>query len=523
MISLYCANTAHSAGQLVLAALSRSVSKMQIRWQAPALLGTCGPTIIVVINPTEEFGLKLLSLMEMRPCKLILFGELPPCLIQHFRFEVIDWPRDLHDASRSASAPSHGFAESRAKICYRRGAAQLKAEGWSRPFERFDFADEWNNLGYGRIRSDCSIWSVAQPLKAQSTHEIAGIEIRNLESVSYCALFDELKTSTLWINRPVGTIDSYEWRLVEYFIASYRADVLPCQPVILEIPGGYDAAITMRLDCDEDVESARPLWNAYREMNLPFSLAVHTSNLTDAKNHQILQEMTLAGESILSHTATHASNWGGTYEAAFHEGMESAQKLKEVTGQTIRFAVSPFHQAPSYALQGLVDAGYEGVVGGIIRNDPEFLISRGGELAGLPSGFIGHSQQCMLHGDCLLAGEDPLAVYKLGFDLAFETNTMFGYLDHPFSSRYQYGWQDEASRVNFHRAFIHYIQSKANKPIFLSQTDALGFIQDKMFWQVEIQSNGYELSHHSMQPMKLRPQVEYRGHYYLAEIGARLS
>src|SRR5690606_27172436 len=114
----------------------------------------------------------------------------------------------------------------------------------------------------------------------------------------------------------------------------------------------------------------------------------------------------------------------------------------------VPYAVSPFHQSPQYALEALCDVGYSGCIGGIIRNDPEFLLARGGELAGFPVGFIGHSQQCMLHGDCLLEAGDPLAIYKMAFDQALETRSLFGYLDHPFSERYQYGWVDEESRAH---------------------------------------------------------------------------
>jgi hypothetical protein len=411
--------------------------------------------------------------------KLILFGDIPSTIAHKFECVQTEWPAAREHWSRSSSAPTYGQAESAGSIQYSSLAQHLGGKEWKRPMERFDFTDEWNNLGFGAIRADGSIWALSQALNVPSDKELASVHINGVRHSSYAALFDKPEASILWVNRPVGPIDSYEWRLVENYIASYRHEELPCHPVLREIPWGYDAAITMRLDCDEDVESARPLWNTYREMAVPFSLAVHTANLTDEKHYSILRELIASGGSVLSHTATHAPNWGGSYEAALLEGTSSAQAINTVTGIDVKYAVSPFHQSPPYALAALADAGYQGCIGGIIRNDPEFLLARGGYLANMPQGFIGHSQQCMLHGDCMLHEGDPLAVYKQAFDHVYETHTLFGYLDHPFSERYQYGWSDEASRIEAHRQFITYIRSKTSNPIFLNENDALDFLNFK--------------------------------------------
>ena len=67
----------------------------------------------------------------------------------------------------------------------------------------------------------------------------------------------------------------------------------------------------MRLDCDEDVESARELWALYRNLDVPFSIAIHTAHLSEKKNHVLPREILAFGGTILSHSATHAPNWGG--------------------------------------------------------------------------------------------------------------------------------------------------------------------------------------------------------------------
>ena len=489
------------------------------------------------MNPSEEVGDQLLAWKKKGEGKLILLGKLPANLIHHLGFQSVDWPLNFDSSARSLPAPTYEFQESLARVSYLSSLQELQekqkfgvfnASDWSRPFERFDFTDEWNNLGYGAIRVDDSIWSVSLPLKASLENEIGRIDVDGVDCGSYCALFEDSSESsigsTLWFNRAVGPIDSYEWRIVEYFLSSFRPEKLPCQPVLHEIPWGHDAAITMRLDCDEDVESARALWELYQKESVPFSLAVHTANLSNLTHHQILKEMCMAGESILSHTATHAPNWGGSYEAALGEGQESARRIQEVIGSSVRYAVSPFHQSPPYALAALVEAGYSGCIGGIIRNDPEFLMARGGSLFGLPEFFIGHSQQYMFHGDCMLKSADPLAIYKAAFDRAFETRTLFGYLDHPFSDRYQYGWTDESQRIAMHRNFIQYIRQKASAPVFLSENDAMDFLKAKSKWCVTENEQGFYLSAPDSsdlieETLRLRPTLEYRGHYQRAEAG----
>jgi hypothetical protein len=355
--------------------------------------------------------------------------------------------------------------------------------------------------------------------------ELAALEVAGERQFAYAALWDVDGSSVLWFNRPVGPCDSFEWRMVEQFVSGYRADTLPCQPVLSELPWGYDAAITSRLDCDEDIESARPLWQAYQRMGVPFSLAVNSQNLSRTEHHGILRELLADRQqgAVLSHTATHAPNWGGSYDCALAEGSQSAQLIEAVTGVPVRYAVSPFHQSPPYAMRGLADAGYDGCIGGIIRNDPEFLTARGGALAGMPTGFVGHSQQCMLHGECMLEEGDPLAVFKQAFDYAYATNTLFGYLDHPFSERYAYGWKDEASRIDAHEQFIAYMRSKARQPLFLHEDAALDFLRFRSLTQIVEEGGAFRVVTPSSQTTPLTLGVEFRGAHTQVESGKALQ
>lgn len=520
MIGILCSNGSADAGAYVLAAVRRSVSATQVQPVSRGALRSRALDVIVAVDVPDDWGVDVLAWLKQQPRKLLVLGRVPAALVGHLGAQMLAFPENLPQASRSDSAPSGGARESLAAVQYTSLARELDGREWRRPFERFDFTDEWNNLGYGAIRADGSIWSVAQALKVPVENLLASVEFAAEAQFAYAGMWDTNDASVLWFNRPVGPCDSFEWRIVERFLSSHRSSTLRCHPVLSEVPWGYDAAVTSRLDCDEDVESARPLWQAYQRLGVPFTLAVHTQNLARPDHHAILRELVAEGAkaAVLSHTATHAPNWGGSYEAALEEGCHSAALLQNVTGKAVRYAVSPFHQSPPYALRGLADAGYDGCVGGIIRNDPEFVLARGGALAHLPDGFIGHSQQCMLHGDCMLKDGDPVAVYKQAFDLAFETGTLFGYLDHPFSPRYQYGWVDESTRIGMHETLIAYIRSRAKHPLFMNEEVALDFIREKSRLELIESAGVYRVTSPESDTGPFAFGVEFKGERICAEL-----
>lgn len=483
MIHVIAPGNQLEAANLLTAALQRSAglgtaSLAHIEQARQALADDRGGGLWVFIAPRDAWTGCLAGLLD-RGHKILLLGALPPSLADHLGVRVAPLSEALVQAAQCAPAPTYGTSDSAARIAYAPAVARRLA-GRPAPLSdralcRYDFTDEWNNLGYGAVTTDGSPWSLAQQVQLPADRQLARLVAGDTDFGAYAALWDDGPSSLLWFNRPAGPIDSPEWRLVEDFVSCHRPDDLPCQPVLAEVPAGFDAAVTMRLDCDEDVESARALWSLYLAERVPFSLALHAKVLADRRHHRLPREVLATGGAILSHTATHAPDWGGSYEAAYTEGAVSAQTIHETIGHRVRHAVSPFHQTPVYARHGLADAGYRGCIGGIIRNDPDFLMARSGLPPEGGEGFIGHSQQCMLHGDCMLAEGDPLRIFRQAFDEAVAGGTFFGYLDHPFSERYQYGWQTEEQRVEAHRNFIAHMK-RAGKVLFAHEDDAMDFL-----------------------------------------------
>lgn len=518
MIAILSKQTDLKAAKLVEAAFRRSVSRPQAKRMSGAglVLHHHDIDVLVVINPDDYLASVIELFLSVKKAKVILFGSLAKELSYRLKFEPAEFHNDINIWCNSLSAPAHSFAQSLGRIVYSEHNL-LDGQDWDRALERFDFADEWNNLGFGAIRNDGSIWSLCDKIKAPKENALAELVINGNDLCSYAALYDDPDSSILWFNRSVGPIDSFEWHIVERFIASWRHKELPVLPVLLDLPWGHEAAVTMRLDCDEDISSANELWQTYRDENVPFSLAIHAANLEHREHDECMRAMLSEGVAFLSHSLTHAPNWGGSYEAARHEAAASAQKIAQILQQHIRYAVSPFHQNPDYALNALCDVGYQGFIGGIIRNDPEFLMARGGEIADMPSGFIGHSQQVMLHGDCLLKNTDPMAVYKKSFDIFSASKMLFGYLDHPFSSRYQYGWKTESQRSQAHKSLIEYIRQKIPSVLFMSEILAMDFILDKTQIKIRKTTLGFEVCKSGDKKTSLAPTILFCGNFSSSE------
>ena len=73
---------------------------------------------------------------------------------------------------------------------------------------------------------------------------------------------------------------------------------------------------------------------------------------------------------------------------------------------------------------------------------------------------------------------DQISVYKKSAENCIKSGAIFGYLDHPFSERYQYGWATENERINVHRDWIEYLQLYGSV-LFESEEKTLNHIRAK--------------------------------------------
>ncbi len=386
----------------------------------------------------------------------------------------------------------------------------------TRPFTRFDFTEEWNNLGFGRIRTDGSIWAVKGGCVPANMNvsELAGLFIQADKDVyagSYLTVFDSPACSVLWCDRPSGPIDSSEWTVVERFVCDWRAEELPCLPCLCGTPAGCAALVTMRLDCDEDISSARDVFEWYQAENLPFSMAVKTCLPMTSEHLALLRDVNAAGGTLLSHSHTHPFDWGGSFDAARQEGEVSRQwfrdHLPEVPVPDL--AVSPFHTNPVYAMQGVEAAGFSGVVSGIIHNDPEYMLGRAG-IAPFTKHLVTISEQSMLHGDCYAQQGESVAVHVDALDIQRAARGIFGYLDHPFSVRYQYGWADKGQRLGAHEKFVKAVRERKDV-WFWTQRQCFDFVQSLMRIRLEMDASGHIGAYGVDKSSLFRPEYRFQG------------
>ncbi|MHB8481838.1 MAG: polysaccharide deacetylase family protein [Nitrospiria bacterium] len=449
------------AADIVTSALIRSFTYTQVR-QADYQSLDYLPEAAVLICPRPS-DVPLLKSLTSNGRKILLLGVLDSEIAQEVG--LISYPfkdRNWGDIIIDIKEP---FNTTRVKVTYNTTHPLGKASAMKgRHLCRYDFADEWNNLGYGCITSNGDIWSVCNIAIADGATAIARLENKEGSILTvYAAVFNRTDSSILWYNRRVGPVDSLEWTVIERFFGDYRHEELSSFPYLPEVPYGFEGAFTMRLDCDQAVSSARPLFELYKALKVPFSLAIMTGLKMDESDRKFLNDIIESGGSLVSHSHNHPSNWGGTYKAAFQEALVSKRWLEDNTrAEDVKYAVSPFHQNPAYALEALADVGYRGFIGGIIYNDPEFLLGRAGQVPVVKKKLISLSQQCMLHGDCYHRYGNSIDIYKESFKHHVASGSIFGYLDHPFSKEYSYGWKGEEERIGAHKELLEFMLSFGN-------------------------------------------------------------
>jgi hypothetical protein len=416
--------------------------------------------VVVLINPTDAEA-PILSFVLRSQGKALVLGRVGRAVAEWLGLNIVENRAPDPAWAYAEADAAEQFNASPATIRYTQNHSLGRAAVVSmRPLVRYDFADEWNNLGYGSIPCAGNLWSVSCVAECRDSVDIGSIEsAEGLVLSSYVSIVDTDQGAGLWINRAVGPVDSMEWHIVEEFWGNYRSEELLCYPYLNEIPLGYRGAVTMRLDCDQGVESARPLFNLYSSMGLPFSVALLTGLNMGQSDLQLLEEIIGRGGAIVSHSVHHYPNWGESYAAALEEAVESSAWLRRNLPESVSgmYAVSPFHQNPPYAINALADGGYEGFIGGTIHNDPEFLLGRAGRVPFTRKPMVSHSQQCMLHGDCYHRYRRSLGPYEESFSLRLRAGAIFGYLDHPFGPEYTYGWDSETERLQVHEQFLEHI------------------------------------------------------------------
>jgi hypothetical protein len=442
--------------------------------------------IYCFISPNEKDEVIIQDIIKNQKSKVLIFGKISNNLAALIGLILNNNAFNLDEISFS-----HEKEEDKSNLVVKYNDHILNKSNAlkDRYFYRFDFTDEWNNLAYGSISTDDSIWSVCNSLDIADAQALSYI-FDNEEKISiFSSLKDFDKSSVLYINREVGTIDGLDWSVVEEFLTFYRNEELPSLPLILDIPEGCVSVASSRLDCDQSIINSKPIVDLYKKYNINISLAISTGINISQDDISFLNDFFDNDGAVLSHTINHHYYWGENYNIAYDETSGSKKWIEKNVENLndLKYAVSPFHSNKPYSVQALNDADYKGFISGIIHNDPEFLIATSGEVPFVNGKIVTHSQQCMFHGDSYHRTNNSLRIYKQSFENHYNSSKLFGYLDHPFGD-YTYGWNNEEERLSVHEEFINYINSYENVK-WMTCIEILDFVTDKSNIDIHIDEN----------------------------------
>ena len=162
-IDLFHAAADRYAGEIVAAALVRSFSTAQVNVVHQATGAAAGAA--VWINPPEDMCLDLRRLMSSGGKALVL-GRIGPRVAAALGLEHVGqlaWPAAWGQCTPHAETP-YDVSPAAVRYVDRHPLARQSPLG-VRPLCRFDFADEWNNLGFGRIGTSGDAWSLQSAIE----------------------------------------------------------------------------------------------------------------------------------------------------------------------------------------------------------------------------------------------------------------------------------------------------------------------------------------------------------------------
>lgn len=211
---------------LVKLGFIRSYTKAQVFNYSKKVNDSC---VHIFVNP-GDCDFDVIQQLSSKRSKIIILGKLPTNIAEVLGLDIEILPEDVASWDHCEAASKYSFSESGARISYDNVSGDLECPIIDRPLLRYDFANEWNNMGYGHVRTDGSMWSLACKAKSVSPDVTALASVYRADELLtvYASLSSLNQSEILWVNRSVGFVDTHEFRLLETFITNYKSDTLPC-------------------------------------------------------------------------------------------------------------------------------------------------------------------------------------------------------------------------------------------------------------------------------------------------------
>ena len=439
-------------------------------------------SIYVFLEPNEKhYEDYIRSINSLKNIKIIVYGSINPSLFKFLDSHKIDGNTSSQTQSSVSFCEDNNETDYISTTNYFKTIFPHSPLSDHRVSSNYDFDKEWNNRRHANLDYSDIAKTYNKSIDNMSS-SICTIYRNSHQQKSLINYFQFHESNLLLINRRRGLSDLPETYILEEYLSNCtfgRHTCYPIVPIISEssIKDG-DKLISMRLDCDEDIDSALPVYQLYNSLGLPVSLAITSFLLEDIKTRPTLPSLVIdSGGSLLSHSHSHPVAWGGSYAESLKELTYSRELIKRNYEYTVEYAISPFHDMPHYLVPALEKCQYKGIVGGISSKYTDYLTLTSGQIS-YKSDVTFINQQCMLHGQTHQMTSDSWQISLSYFlESSIRIGKSSGYLDHPISERYCYGWINSNNQVDFHSKFVNILL--ANNIKFISQNDLFERIRAK--------------------------------------------
>ena len=181
-----------------------------------------------LVNPEDYSDAAEKILKSPAKKKLLVCGRISDSIARRLGLKNTGNKKLVRDIDSCPPAPVYSFSQSPGLIRYRNHPLTDLLYLKERPLCRYDFAEEWNNMGYGRIGTDDSVWSISQvTAKTSSPDILASVMEKDKSICPFITIKDDKDYSMLWINREAALVDSCEWIIAETIFLIIPAGGIP--------------------------------------------------------------------------------------------------------------------------------------------------------------------------------------------------------------------------------------------------------------------------------------------------------
>ena len=171
----------------------------------------------IFISPDNEMGEFIKKQLLEKNSKIIIFGKIPHNILNFVDGKEIN-NSNFKDSDIQAAQPNR-TSMSKLNIHYNQFKDLDISDIFDRPLKRFDYEDEWNNLGFDFISGkEINNYS----FNCDNYLSLASLFIDKQKIGDFSGIFDFKKSSLLWVGSETSYFRSNEWSIAEKYFSNYN-------------------------------------------------------------------------------------------------------------------------------------------------------------------------------------------------------------------------------------------------------------------------------------------------------------